>query len=104
VTVTIADGTLTLAKGERILLATDIRGRFSRLRFDAGLVAFEAPPLASPGGTVRLPGIEAERARGAWAGDAALAWRAGEGGIVLSLPVSEARQSVRFAYAAARRA
>ena len=43
VTLTIADGVLRLAKGDAVLLATDMRGRLSNLRFDETLIALQQP-------------------------------------------------------------
>ena len=53
VVLTVADGTMTLARGGTRLMETDIRGQFRHLQIAPGQISVELPPGA--GGIIRLP-------------------------------------------------
>ena len=56
-TIAVADGILTLAKGETTLLITNLRGRFSHLAFGTGQFSGQLPESVDPDAYVRLPGV-----------------------------------------------
>ena len=57
--VTIRDGVLSLAKGDQVLLETDLRGRLTRLCIGPGRLSFVLGGAVTEGGVIRLPGVTA---------------------------------------------
>ena len=57
-TITVADGILTLTKGETVLLVTNLRGRLGHLVVAAGQITMVLPESVDPDAYLRLPGVE----------------------------------------------
>jgi putative isomerase len=89
VTVAVADGVLTLAKREQVLLVTDIRGRIGQLRIEKGRVALIMPPMPAPG-FIALPAVDPDQMLLARVGEADAAWRADGTGIRIDIPACSA--------------
>jgi len=86
VSVTVEAGRLTLARGRRALLATDLVGRISRLRLLPGEMRLELPPSE---GSVWFPSVPAGGVRLCQIDGGAASWAADAQGIVLRLPASQ---------------
>jgi putative isomerase len=71
----IADGRMTLFLRERALLATDLPGRFTQLRFEPGSAALTLPRSVPPAAWIDLPALRTGGGVRAHAGDAELQWR-----------------------------
>jgi putative isomerase len=63
VVVSIADGVLTLSRGGRRLLATNIRGPISHLHFSENGISLTLPPTSAAGAFLHFPSVEAGRLR-----------------------------------------
>jgi putative isomerase len=82
--VSVQGGTLRLLRGDHVLFATALRGRFSNLRFGPTEIAFSLPDDLGSGGDVLLPAVAADTVLGAWLDGADLLWSAHEAGLKLS--------------------
>jgi hypothetical protein len=83
VTVAIADGTLTLTKGRRRLLVTNMLGSISQLRFGEGSLSLTIPAGTGEGAFLQFPGIAAENVRKILLDGREIDYAEREGGIVL---------------------
>jgi putative isomerase len=95
VTVAIADDTLTLAKGRRRLLVTNMRGSISQLRFGEGSLSLVIPAGVGDGAFLHLPEIAAENVRKVLLDGRETDYAEQEGGIVLA-NLSGHRSAVRL--------
>lgn len=85
VTVAVEDGVMTLARGSRTLLRTALRGRFTRLRFDAAEIRVTLPQDVEDGGRIAFGGVEAGDVVGAWLGGEPAAFETEADGIAITV-------------------
>lgn len=96
VNVSVRKGALTLSKGETVLIATAIRGRFSNLRLSSSEISFDMPDHIPTSAELFLPSVDPETVTSARSGDADLAWKGYRSGIVLTFSGVEAGRRVRI--------
>jgi putative isomerase len=96
-TVTVRGGRLALTADGRVLVATDARGRWSRLRVEPGRFEGVAPADASGTRTLWLPHVPRATVRAATCGDRPLEPHAGESGSVFLLPAGGGALAIAWA-------
>ena len=94
VRVVVGAGVLTLSRGDASILATDIMGRLSGLRFTAGSFAATLPDAVAPGCRITLPHVSGDRVILARTGDRTTNLRAEADGVTLSLGPDDAGATV----------
>ena len=99
VTLTIADGTAILAKGDKSLLESSLRGRLTEIVISEGLVSCRLHPANGDAASLALPQVAPERVVAVRLDGREIPWRAKGAGIAIDLdrPAAGARLSVHFA-------
>ena len=82
--VSVADGVLSLRRGEQVLLSTNIAGRITQLRWTDRLVSLRLPDTVAAGARLDLPCVDPQGVAAVRVGERDGDWRAAGGGITLT--------------------
>jgi putative isomerase len=96
VMVVVENGVLRLAKGERELFATNMIGRFSHVRFEAGEIGFDLPGEVSAGSRIWLSAVNPKNILLARISDTDLAWDADGSATRLTFTGQEKARRIRI--------